>query len=549
MMMRIFKVTGLIVLLSAFSCVRQNQGDDQRTVFRYNESSGITSLDPAFARDQAHIWAVNQLYNGLVQMDDSLHLMPCIASSWNISEDGCTYTFFLRNDVYFHPSPLFSDTSGRKVLASDFVYSFSRIVDDKLASPGAWIFNEVYRDQHQAPGFYAPDDTTFVIRLRQPFPPFAGLLAMQYCSVVPEEVVEHYGMEFRKHPVGTGPFKFKLWKEGSRLVLVKNPAYFETENGEQLPYLDAVSISFIVDKQSAFLEFIRGKLDFLSGVAPGYIDELITKKGSLNPKYEQMLNMTVQAYLNTEYLGILCDTSLPEVKSSPLKDKRVRQAINYGFDREKMIRYLRNNIGTPGKFGIIPPGMPFFKESEHRGYVYDPDKARQLLAEAGHPNGDGMPPITLSTTSSYLDLCEYIQHQLGLIGIKIKIEVHPPATLREMVAKSKLNFFRASWIADYPDMENYLALFYSRNFCPQGPNYTHFSSKEFDLLFEEARNQTNDSLRSILYEKMNRMIIDEAPVVVLYYDMVLRFTHKNITGLGSNPMNLLTLKRVKKVNQ
>ena len=127
------------------------------------------------------------------------------------------------------------------------------------------------------------------------------------------------------------------------------------------------------------------------------------------------------------------------------------------------------------------------------------------------------------------------------------MEALSPATLREMIAKSKIGFFRASWIADYPDMENYLALFYSKNFCPKGPNYTHFSNKKFDELFEKARQTTNDSLRNILYAEMDNIIIGEAPFVVLYYDMVLRFTQKNITGLGSNPMNLLTLKRVRKV--
>ncbi|HNW53900.1 MAG TPA: ABC transporter substrate-binding protein, partial [Bacteroidales bacterium] len=255
----------------------------------------------------------------------------------------------------------------------------------------------------------------------------------------------------------------------------------------------------------------------------------------------------VQPYLNTEYLGFLVDESLPGNKTNPLLKKQVRQAINYGFDRGKMIKYLRNSIGTPGIYGIVPPGMPYHDTSMVKGYSYNPDKARSLLAGAGYPNGKGLPEITLSTTSSYLDLCEYIQHQLGEIGIKIKVDVNPPATLREMIAKSKLTFFRASWIADYPDMENYLALFYSKNFCPRGPNYTHFSNNTYDQLFETARQITNDSIRNVYYSKMDSILIEEAPYVVLYYDMVLRFTQKNISGLGSNPMNLLTLKRVRKI--
>jgi peptide/nickel transport system substrate-binding protein len=476
-----FLIHALISLLACLlmvACDPISRKNEQRSVFRYNESAGITTLDPAFAKDQAHIWVCNQLYNGLVQFDDSLYVKPCIAKAWTISADGLTYTFMLRRDVHFHDDPLFAKGLGRLVVAGDFVYSFNRILDDKIASPGIWIFNDVKKDTLAKGGFYAPNDSTFVIQLAQVFPPFLSLLAMQYCSVVPKEVVEQFGKDFRIHPVGTGPFQLKMWKEGQKLVLSKNKNYFEMENGQRLPYLDAVSISFVVDKQSVFLEFVRGNLDFMSGIAPTYIDELITKKGVLNPKYANSINLSVQPYLNTEYLGILVDDKLPDNKNNPLLIKEVRQAINYGFDRRKMIRYLRNNLGSPGLYGIVPVGMPYYDTLLMKGYDYNPAKATALLKKAGFPGGKGLPEITLSTTSSYLDLCEYMQHQLGEIGLKIKIDVNPPATLREMIAKGKLQFFRASWIGDYPDMENYLSLFYSKNFCPQGPNsvsYTHLT--------------------------------------------------------------------------
>ncbi|HIK63334.1 MAG TPA: ABC transporter substrate-binding protein, partial [Flavobacteriales bacterium] len=154
--------------------------------------------------------------------------------------------------------------------------------------------------------------------------------------------------------------------------------------------------------------------------------------------------------------------------------------------------------------------------------------------------------IVLYTTSSYLDLCEYIQSQLSEIGLNVRVEVNPPSTHRQMVATSKLNFFRGSWIADYPDAENYLSLFYSKNFCPDGPNYTHFNNSTYDKLYEQALSETNNSLRAELYQQMDRIIIDNAVVVLLYYDRVLRFTSKDISGFNSNAMNLLDLKRVRK---
>lgn len=539
----------VIIILSIsilFGCKDDADQHDSRQVFRYNQASGITSLDPAFARDQANIWAVHQMFNGLVQLDSALRIRPSIANSWHISEDGRIYTFFLRDDVYFHPHPEFASKEQRLVTASDFVYSFNRLADAKIASPGSWVFNNVKREDGR-PMFKAIDDTTFQIELKQAFPPFLGILSMKYCSVIPKTIVDHYKDEFRKNPVGTGPFRFKLWEENIKLVMRKNDEYFEVdERGQPLPYLDAVSVSFIIDKQSAFLEFVKGNLDFLSGLDASYKDELLTRNGNLNPKYRDKIRLITQPYLNTEYLGILVDDSLETVKNSPLRLKKVRQAINYGFDRKKMMRYLRNNIGTPALSGFIPEGLPAHDSSVVQGYHYDPEKARQLLKEAGFPDGKGMPGITLSTTSSYLDLTKFIQHQLQELGMEVEMNNTPPATLREMVAQSRLNFFRASWIADYPDAENYLSLFYSKNFCPDGPNYTHFANAEFDRLYEKAQHTTNDSLRIALYQQMDNLVMEDAPIVVLYYDQVLRFTWRNVKGLGSNPLNLLTLKHVRK---
>ncbi len=533
-----------LILLSSLSCSNRDK-QTGKTVFRYNEAANITTLDPAFARDQAITWATNQLFNGLVQLNDQMEVRPCIARSWEISSSGLEYVFHLRKNVFFHGDKAFREGKGRRVVASDFIFSFQRIIDPSIASPGAWIFNNISTHRDNRP-FEAVDDSTVIIRLNQPFPPFLGLLSMQYCSVVPYEAVHLYGPGFRRNPVGTGPFMFKMWEEGVKLVLVKNPGYFESVNGNRLPYLDAVAITFMADKQSAFLEFIKGNLDFISGIDPTYKDELLTREGKLQPKYSPKIRLITQSYLNTEYLGFMVDKQDKATNSSPVLDKRVRQAINLAFDRKKMIRYLRNNIGYPGNQGITPKGLPSFDSSQIY-YDYNPEKARQLLAAAGFPEGKGLPPLTLTSTSDYLDICKYIQHQVASIGIDLRIEVSPPAAVKEMKAEAKLPFFRASWIADYPDAENYLSMFYSRNFCPQGPNYTHFSNREFDQLYERAMSTIQDSLRFSMYRQMERIMMEEAPVVILYYDQVLRFVQMDIEGLNSNPMNLLTLKQVRKL--
>ena len=515
---------GFFILGFFLTACGNKYSNDDLSIFKYNESSGIHTLDPAFAKDQATIWATNQLFNGLVQLDNNLSIKPSIAKNWDISSHALDYTFVLRDNVFFHDHKLFKNVKGRKVTAYDFEYSFNRLLDKNLAAPGAWVLANIQ-------SYSALNDSTFSIKLFKPFPAFLSLLSMQYCSVVPKEIVE--GGNFNRHPVGTGPFKFQLWKDGVKLVFRKNPNYFEKETGVQLPYLDAIAITFIKDKQAAFLQFIQGNLDFISGINASYKDEILTNTGELQDKYKEKVVLQSQSYLNTEYLGFLMENPLP---------LEIRQAINYGFDRVKMLKYLRNDIGTPAVNGFVPMGLPSFSENVI-GYEYNPEKAKQLIDNSSF-NTDN--EIVLSTTASYLDLCEYIQNSLEEIGLNVRVEVNPPSTHRQMVATSKLNFFRGSWIADYPAAENYLSLFYSKNFCPNGPNYTHFNNTTYDKLYEQALSETNDSLRVRLYQSMDKIIIDNAVVVPLYYDRVLRFTQVGISGFNSNAMNLLDLKKVKK---
>lgn len=527
----------IIIALTLGSC--SNNSERPNDVFRYNESKGISTLDPAFAKSQTIIWPVSQLFNGLVQMDENTEIKACIAKDWTISEDGKTYTFQLREDVFFHDNPIFRNKK-RQVVASDFVFSLQRLFDPATASPGAWVMNYLDKDTLDQ-GLFATDNFQLTIQLKQSFPGFLGILSMPYCSVVPQEAIQYYGKAFRSQPVGTGPFYLKKWREGEKLVLRKNNNYFETdEKGKPLPYLEAIAIHFISDKQSEFLEFRKGEIDFISGVHNSYKDELLTRSGALRAKYKSEITLSKAPYLNTEYLGFSIGKA-----NSRVHNKNIRKAINFGFDRVKMLNYLRNNIGTAAEQGFIPKGLPAYKE-KFSGFTYNKDSALFYLNEAGYPNGKGLEEITLTTTSDYVDLCEYIQHELSDIGIRILIDISSGATFRDQVASSKLDFFRGSWIADYPDAENYLSLFYSPNFSPNGPNYTHFTNETFDQLYEAALIEVNDSIRKIIYQKMDRILIKEAPVVPLFYDEVIRFYQKNIHNFETNAMNMLFLKTVYK---
>ena len=524
----------LFILLCSFlfSCGSDKDASNDHLVFRYNENAAVNSLDPAFAKTRPSIWVCNQLFNGLVQLDDSLNIEPDIAKTWTISPDGKTYTFNLRNDVRFHASGLFGPDSTRTVKAYDFKYSFNRLLDEDVASPGRWILQNVET-------FRAVSDTIFEIKLNKTFPAFLGLLTMKYASVVPREAFDRKGYDFRSNPIGTGPFQFRIWEENVKLVLRKNPFYFERDaKGVQLPYMEAVAITFLPDKQSGFLQFVQGKLDFVSGLDPSYKDEILTPKGGLAPKYSKDVKMITGPYLNTEYIGFRLDGA-----DKAVKDKRIRQAMNYGFDRSKLILFLRNGMGTAAVNGMIPTGLPGYGA---KGYGYDLAKAKELVAEYKKQTGDNNPKIQISTSASYLDITEYLQREWQKIGLNVEVDVNPPSTLTQSISTGKVSFFKASWIADYPDAENYLSLFYSKNFTPDGPNYTHFKNAEFDKMYEQAFLETDNAKREALYQKMDALVMEEAPVIPLFYDKVSRFTRSNVSGLGINPLNLLTLKRVKK---
>ena len=529
------------IIIVAFANILLTRCDSatssKNDVFHMNISAGLTSLDPAFSKDQATMWCDNQLYNGLVQIDEQLNVQPCIAKYWKISTDGLLYEFILRNDVYFHDHEKFENGKGRKVTAHDFVYSFNRLIDSTVASTCGWLFNDKIDKSNP---FTAINDTTFQIHLKTPFFPMLGMLTLQYCSVVPKEVADFYGKDFRKHPVGTGPFKFVRWEENNVLILTKNQNYFEKDStGQQLPYLQGVRISFISDKGIEFLQFSQKKLEFITGLDIAYKDKLLTREGELQAAWKDKIKFEKMPYLNTEYLGI----SMAKQPCKALKNKKVRQAINYAIDRKKMITYLRNGIGTPAENGMIPKGIPCYNANIVKGYTYNIDKAKQLLAEAGYPNGKGIGEFKIYSNPTYSDLITYIANELANIGISCKIENTPATFLREAMRKNEVEFFRASWIGDYPDGENYLTLFYGKNGA--SPNYTFFKNEKFDKLYEAAMRETNQSTSCQLYHEMEQLIIEEAPVVPLFYDEVTRFVHNHVVGLKPNAMNLVVLKEVK----
>ncbi len=540
-------ISGLIFL---WSCAGDNESS--KTVFRYNQAEGLTSLDPAFAGNQSNIWATNQLFNGLVELDNDLLVQPAIAKSWSISEDGLVYTFHLRDDVYFHKHDLFENKK-RRVVASDFVYSFQRICNPEgKYNRGMWVFKGKVISDSQGnvsdTAFVALNDSTLRIYLEEPFPQFLEVLSINYTHVVPQEVAEYYGEDFRSHPIGTGPFKFKQWDESNALIFLKNEDYWKIDHqGVRLPYLDAVQISFIPDKGQAFREFLLGNLDFVSGVEESSVDEIFHLDGTVNEGFAEKYDVAKAPYLNTEYLSIQLDPDAPcyQGKDHPLLNIEFRKALNYAIDKKRLVVYLRNSLGIPGVAGIVPPSVPGYDISKVKGYSYHPALAKEHLEKA-RINKNTV--IRMNIAKEHLALSEFLVKQWkDVLGIKVSIDIAEAGVSRDLARTGKAQLFRASWLGDYPDAENYFSLFLGSNKTPHGPNKSRYENEHYDSLYYAARTILDKQQRQKLYYQMDNIVAADAVIVPLYYDEVVQLRQKNITGLKPNGMNILKLEKVNKL--
>ncbi len=535
----------LVSLVFLVSCTHNNH-EENENIFRYNELGDVTSLDPASARSFENIWVDDQLYNGLVQMDTALAIRPGIANSWEIKNEGKLYVFHLRSDVYFQDDSAFTGGKGRKVVASDFVHSFFRLFDARI-SDATTLLTDVDRSaEGTVQGFKALNDTTLLIYMKKPFAPFMSILTMRYFSVVPIEAIDKYGQDFGEHPVGTGPFRLRRWEHGNRLVLIRNEHYFEKDaQGNALPYLNGVVVTFIKDAETSFLEFMDGNLDMASGFAAMNPREVFTPNSQLRTELKSKCYLQRMPFLKTDYLGFMIDPKRMDEKI-PINLKAIRQAINYAINKEELVRYLRFGVGIPANNGFVPPFLPGNKNEKVTGYSYNTDKASELLAQAGFPNGKGLPEISVFVSNETASIAQAIQAQLQHVGIKLSIHIERPAVLAEGVVSGQCYFFKKSWVGDYPDAENFLSLFYSKNFSPEGVNYFHYSDPQFDSLYDKAVTEPNDTIRFAEYRTMDKMVMESATVVPLYYDEVIRLVNNHISGLPIDSRNSLDLRRVKK---
>jgi len=510
------------------------------------------------------IWGLALMMEGLVEYDKQNNLIPCIAKSWTISEDGLTYTFTLRNDVYFHDSPCFKLTGGkgRKVTASDFKYCMERVNNPKTKTRGSWVFRDRIKGAQEyidfmsdksnsevtgISGLKAYNDSTLVIELTKPFSPFLSILTMSYGYVYPKEAVEHFGDKFGQNPVGTGAFKLDKWIFDQELLYEKNLSYWGKDSqGNSLPYLDGVRITFTQSSETEFLDFQNGKYDFHDPSSETY-DQITDKNGNLLEADTKNFNMKKQPWLQTVFFGMMQSPELPGGIEGPFAgNKKLRQALNYAVDRDRIMNFVLKNRGIAAVNGPLPPGMPGY-DSSIKGYNYDKEKALKLLDEAGYPNGKGL-NLTLVTGNEEIQktIAIAVQEQFKSIGIDLKLDQLVQATLISKQEEGVFPFWRASWGADYFDPENFMALFYSKNITPKGPNRVGYNNPEIDSLYEKSLAITDFAERKKIYDTMQNIVIEDAAWLFLYYNEKVYLLKNNIDGFYLDGLNIINLKYTKK---
>ena len=527
-------------------------------IYRINETEDIRSMDPVRIGDVVSHHVTHQLYDALIDLDSNLQLVPQLATSWEISEDGMLYTFHLRKGVFFHDNKCFPDGKGREFTAQDVKYSYDRICDPRTQTTGYNYFKNYVEGASEyfeslrnskdgkntsdgkggVPGFIVKDDSTFQIKLTKPFGPFIYYTTLAYGYIVPKEAVEMYGQDFFQNPVGTGPFVFVDWKPDLELNMKRNPNYWmKDEFGNQLPYLDGAKFRFIKDNASQQLEFTNGSLDESYRIPNETFRDVVGEDGNLTPAYSQYVLQKAPT-LSIQFYGFLTSGNL-------FNNKKLRQAINHAVDKEKIVKFVVNGQAFgPAIHGIVPPSMPDYPIDQIKGYEYDPEKAKQLLTEAGYPGGKGL-EITLQINSGgdrNIQVAEAIQAMLKEVGINMKLEIIPFAQHLDNIDAGRANMWRLGWVADYPDPENFLNLYYGKN-VPSDPNQisplnsTRYVNPEFDRIFEQAIVTTDKTERYKLYTQAEQIAVDDAPMLYIYYDQDFRLLQPYVRGYALDPMH------------
>jgi ABC-type transport system substrate-binding protein len=464
-------------------------GGDRRTIVDSRDQYDPRSLDPALSTDVPTGRATGYLYDGLTRFSPSGDVIPALATSWDVSPDGMTYTFHLRRGVQF--------TDGTPFVAKQVISSWQRVLDPKVKGGRGWPLYPIKgaKEFADAKGgnlaVAAPNDSTVVVTLKEPFAIFPKLLAMPVAAIVPDQTS---GKPLSENPIGTGPWKLVEWKHDDYLLFAPNSKYWGGA-----PKADSLKARIIAEPSTAVAEFESGNVDVLQ------IPQSDIMSWQEDVERKKLLMSTPS--LQLVYVAI-------NTTRGPLKDVRVRQALNHAIDRRILVKNLIAGRGQLAA-GVIPWSLPG-SDSTRVGYQFDTTRARALLREAGYPNGIDL-ELWTSTNPIYVRISETLQGYMQLSGIRLKIIQRESAAAREAARKSQADLFIKDWYADYPDAENFLyPLLHSSN-KGVGGNVSYFANAQFDSLVSLARRELDESKRVALYKQADELAFREAPMIFLHF--------------------------------
>ncbi|MDQ2889359.1 MAG: ABC transporter substrate-binding protein [Gemmatimonadota bacterium] len=479
----------LLAAVLVLSACGRSATSDRRTLIDSRDNYDPRSLDPALSTDVPTGRAVSYVFDGLTRFTPKAQVVPDLATSWELAPDGVTYTFHLKPGVRFHDGTPFS--------ASDVRHSWERVLDPRTRGGRGWPLYPIRGAREFAAGtaksisgLEVLNDTTVRVILTEPFAIFPKMLAMPATAIVPRNTPSNFG----EHPVGTGPWKFVAWHHDDYLLFARNAHYHDGA-----PLSDSLEARIVPEVSTAEAEFEAGNVDVLQVPAQE------------SPSWEA--NQETRPLLRSAPSLRLIYGAINTTRG-PLRDPRVRQAINLAVDRRMILRRLMGGRGTLAS-GVIPPSLDGY-DATLAPYPYDTTRARALLREAGFPQGIDI-ELWTSQSEQFPRIAQTIQAYLARVNVRVKLVQRDASSMREAARNGKTDIALKDWYADYPDAENFLyPLLHSAN-RGVGGNVSFFSDSAFDSVVTMARREPNDARRIALYRQANSIAHDQAPMLFMFF--------------------------------
>lgn len=558
----------LFLLLSTASLILASCGGEKETMkeavggkmyggeFSFMSAEKVNNLFPLSTIDVYAQRINNQIFEPLLKIDiETMNVTPAIAESYNVSDDARTFTFKIRKGVQFHENDCFSGNT-REVTAHDVKFTLemacSGLPENQMSYllvnhiKGAAEFNK--RSTRSlaktgVSGITVKDDHTLEIKLVEPFVGFDKVLTHTNLGVFPKEAYEKYGKDLSKHPVGTGPFMLEEMNDKG-ISLVRNPNYWKKDElGNQLPFLSKITMTYVKDKKSELLAFRNKKVDIVLEIP---VEEIENVFGTLQEAQEGKNikhRVESESSMSINYIGFAN-------QSTEFSDVRVRKAFNMAIDREEIVDKYLLGEGWAIQNGFVPK-MDNYPFEKVKGHTLNVQNAQALLSQAGFPNGKGFPVLEFYVNamegSATHKLCIGVADQIKKnLNIDLKIKLCSLDERDQAIASGKAKIWRSGWVADYPDAENFLSLFYGGNMSDNNGsiNAFRFNNPSYDALYVQALKEIDIEKRNALFVKCDQMIVDEAAVMPMVTDDFLIIVNARARDLKTNAMETLDFSTV-----